>query len=343
MYFAVIAAIFLMVFVGLYVWDRRRISNGIFLTIGLFFVLLTILYVVLTVSDRHDVVRVIVTGLAIILILLIPFFFFGLIFGLIMNGRTMMKKEGKRLANLLPMFAGLGLLGLFIWGIAQGSFISSPPLAAIFAAIITILTYFIFFFVTFLISSFVYQYNFPRYNQDFIIVLGSGLIGDKVPPLLASRLDKAISFYTKQLLKTGKQATIVVSGGQGENELTSEANAMRLYLLEKGIPEDYILMEDQSVNTLQNMRFSKAKMDAILPKYKSIFTTNNFHLFRAGLYAKKAGLKSQGIGSKTAFYYMPSALMREFIAIVMMHKKLNLVIVGLILLMFLGLFLISFL
>nr|WP_241432854.1 hypothetical protein [Listeria fleischmannii] len=75
MYFAVIAAIFLMVFVGLYVWDRRRISNGIFLTIGLFFVLLTILYVVLTVSDRHDVVRVIVTGLAIILILLIPFFF----------------------------------------------------------------------------------------------------------------------------------------------------------------------------------------------------------------------------------------------------------------------------
>ncbi|WP_088838972.1 YdcF family protein [Listeria sp. ILCC792] len=343
MFFAFFAAVFLMVFAVLYVWDRRRISNGIFLTIGLFFLLLSILYVVLTVSDRVDLVRVIVTGVAIILFLLIPFFFFGLIFGLIMNGRTMMKKEGKRLANLLPMFAGLGLLALFIWGIAQGSVISIPQLAVLYAAIITILTYFTFFFVTFLISCFVYQYNFPRYNQDFIIVLGSGLIGDKVPPLLASRLDKAISFYKKQLEKKGKQATMIVSGGQGEDELTSEANAMRLYLLEKGIPEDYIMMEDKSVNTLQNMRFSKAKMDAILPKYNSIFTTNNFHLFRAGLYAKKAGLKSQGIGSKTAFYYMPSALMREFIAVVMMHKKLNLMIAGLILLMFLVLFLISFL
>ncbi|MFO7197353.1 YdcF family protein, partial [Enterococcus faecium] len=78
---------------------------------------------------------------------------------------------------------------------------------------------------------------------------------------------------------------------QGANETISEAEAMRGYLVEKGIDENFIIMEDQSVNTLQNMKFSKAKMDAILSNYNSLFSTNNFHLFRAGIYARKAGLK----------------------------------------------------
>ncbi|EUJ31992.1 hypothetical protein MFLO_07377 [Listeria floridensis FSL S10-1187] len=272
--------------------------------------------------------HVLVAGILILLVLLIPFFFFGLIIGLIMNGRTMIKKEGRRIANLLPMFAGLGFLLLFIAGIAQGLTINSPLLWVVYFFILTVIAYFTFFFITFLVSTFIYQYNFPRFNQDFIIVLGSGLIGERVPPLLASRLDKATSFFWQQADKKGKHATIIVSGGQGADELTSEANAMRKYLIEKGIPENYIIMEDQSVNTLQNMQFSKAKMDAIMERYNSIFTTNNFHLFRASLYARKAGLKSQGIGSKTAFYYMPSALFREFIAIVMMHKKVHLIIIG---------------
>ncbi len=55
--------------------------------------------------------------------------------------------------------------------------------------------------------------------------------------------------------------------------------------------------------------------------YNSIFTTNNFHLFRAGIYARLAGLNSQGIGSKTAFYYWPNAMIREYVAIVVMERK----------------------
>lgn len=88
---------------------------------------------------------------------------------------------------------------------------------------------------------------------------------------------------------------------------------MRGYLIEQGIDENFIIMEDQSVNTLQNMKFSKAKMDAIMSNYNSLFSTNNFHLFRAGIYARKAGLKSQGIGAKTALYYMPNALIENLL------------------------------
>ncbi|MDB8790818.1 YdcF family protein, partial [Romboutsia sp. 1001216sp1] len=65
--------------------------------------------------------------------------------------------------------------------------------------------------------------------------------------------------------------------------------------------------------------------------YNSIFVTNNYYLFRAGLYAKKANLKSDGIGAKTALYFIPNALIREYIAIVVMNKKRHFIVVSFIL------------
>ncbi|MBZ9633404.1 YdcF family protein [Clostridium sp. FP1] len=59
--------------------------------------------------------------------------------------------------------------------------------------------------------------------------------------------------------------------------------------------------------------------------------TNNYHLFRSGIYARLTGLKSQGIGSKTAPYFLPNAMIRGYIAIVAMHKKGHIIIVTLIL------------
>ena len=78
---------------------------------------------------------------------------------------------------------------------------------------------------------------------------------------------------------------------------------MQKYAVEKGIPLEHTVQENRSVNTYQNMLFSKRIMDTLKPdsKYNSIFTTNNFHLFRSGLYARQAGLNSQGIGSKQHF------------------------------------------
>lgn len=81
-----------------------------------------------------------------------------------------------------------------------------------------------------------------------------------------------------------------------------EAIAMKQYALAKGIPERDILVEANSKTTLENMRFSKELMDQQTGgPYRAIFTSNNYHIFRAGLYAKQAGLKADGIGAKTAF------------------------------------------
>ncbi|BFH64781.1 hypothetical protein PAJ34TS1_53730 [Paenibacillus azoreducens] len=119
---------------------------------------------------------------------------------------------------------------------------------------------------------------------------------------------------------------------------------MQKYAIEKGIPPEHTLKEDRSVNTYQNMLFSKQIMDSLKNgKYNSIFTTNNFHLFRAGLYAKQTGLKSQGIGSKTAFYYWPNAMIREYIAILVMNRKRHIIVVGTILAFSIIITIISFL
>lgn len=102
----------------------------------------------------------------------------------------------------------------------------------IFGGISLITIYFFIHLSNFLSAYFLYQFNRPRRNQDFIIVLGSGLINDKVPPLLASRINKAIDFYWKQAT-VNTPPTIIFSGGQGPDEGLPEAEAMQNYAVEK--------------------------------------------------------------------------------------------------------------
>lgn len=117
---------------------------------------------------------------------------------------------------------------------------------------------------------------------------------------------------------------------------------MKQYLIEvHHIPTDKILIEDRSANTEQNMIFSKQIMDhhSHGVNYRSIFVTNNFHVFRASIYARKAALDAEGgIGSKTAFYYVPNAFTREFIGLLVMYKWTH-VTVFLIITLFVGLLL----
>ena len=97
------------------------------------------------------------------------------------------------------------------------------------------------------------------------------------------------------------------------------------------LSEEDILLEDQSTTTLENMRFSKQLMDNRLIKpYHVVFFSNNYHIFRAGIFAEQVGLTAQGLGAHTARYFLPNALLREFAAIVMMNKRRHMIICGII-------------
>ena len=79
---------------------------------------------------------------------------------------------------------------------------------------------------------------------------------------------------------------------------------MKQYLIEvHHIPTDKILIEDRSANTEQNMIFSKQIMDhhSHGVNYRSIFVTNNFHVFRASIYARKAALDAEGLAQRQHF------------------------------------------
>ena len=121
---------------------------------------------------------------------------------------------------------------------------------------------------------------------------------------------------------------LIPSGGRGDDEKLSEAQAMKNYLLEHGIPEENILMEDRSATTRENLRFSKSIIDSREGTKKTALVSSNYHVYRCLRYAREEGLKCTGIGADVALYYWPSALIREFIAIFLSKKFILWALVG---------------
>ncbi|GEL22083.1 hypothetical protein PSU4_10370 [Pseudonocardia sulfidoxydans NBRC 16205] len=241
---------------------------------------------------------------------------------LLANGVTMLRREGRRPANLLSLLAGAGcLLILALLVLAQ---YRQDRLTATLAIVsLLVAGYIAFLFCSYLAYAVVYGRLAARPGVGFIIVLGSGLIRGKVPPLLAARLDRALSVWHEEH-SAGRSPFFVVSGGQGPDEPVPESHAMADYLLAHAIPPDRVLCEDRSRTTDENLRFSKALIVERDPTARCVIVTNNFHAFRAALAARRAGLDGQVLGSPTASYYWPSATIREFVAILAGYPLINL-------------------
>lgn len=161
----------------------------------------------------------------------------------------------------------------------------------------------------------------PLYDNDYLIILGC-YIGkkEKLLPLLRARINRAMRFAWEQEIATGKPVCFVPSGGQGEDEIMSEGSAMELYLLAHSAEQDEVIAEKESRNTYENFLFSKKLIDEHKKDAKTVFVTTNYHVLRSGMIAKQAGLKSEGLASDTKWYYWPNGFIREYIAILNMHK-----------------------
>ena len=173
----------------------------------------------------------------------------------------------------------------------------------------------------------------PAFDKQYVIILGCGIRDDgTLFPLLQGRADRALSFYHAQEKATGTPPVLVPSGGQGPDECMPEGEAIKNYLISMGIPESQILPETRSVNTLQNMQFSRKVIEDNLKGTKDsndtfaekvAFSTTNFHVFRSGILAYDAGMNADGMGAKTKWYFWPNALIREFIGMLVRHWKLH--------------------
>lgn len=311
-----IAAVWLVFFLVSFARDRRRLRLGFYLLMALIFIGFGLMIMLAAVS-RHAA-GIVAFGL----LLLIPVLILALAIFLICNGVTMLRREGRSLGNLLSLVTGLALIGLIVFDIATVR-TQLVPLVLVGGTITGIFGYVAFLFTCYLLYSTVYGRIRPRRAVDFVIVLGSGLLGGhRVSPLLASRLDRGRNAFDAAIAK-GREPMLITSGGQGPGEDLPESHAMADYLIEHGVPRDRILLEDRSRTTEENLRFSREIMLERLPNYRCVVVTNNYHVLRAALIAKKAKVKGQVIGSRTAFYFWPSATIREFVAVFVGHWIIN--------------------
>ena len=156
-------------------------------------------------------------------------------------------------------------------------------------------------------------YSKETYDVDYVVVLGTGLNGKYISLALKERLDSAVDFLNKN-----PAVKAVVSGGQGYAEDISEAQAMKEYLIQKNINENRIIKEDKSTSTMENFRFTRKTLERIDKRqiYKIEVITNDFHMFRSKILARRNGFIPYGISSKTPLYILPNCLIREYFAVV---------------------------
>lgn len=332
-YYSIVLTISLIIFLVCWLKEPRRLINGVFFTI---FLLLFAGWVTILVFSTNLKTLRMAYGAIVLLFFFLVFLIvaFSWVFCL-WNAYFVWKYESHTLPNLLTLILGLGLIVVWIISLLGPAKYLPRWLNVLLVAAPTVAFYLALIMYNFLVNSVLYQFVPRRYKQDYLIVLGAGLLnGEKVTPLLSRRINRAIQFALKQKAKGRKMPKLIMSGGQGNDEKVPEAQAMADYAISRGISPDMILLEDQSKNTYQNMLFSKelATKDFGSPDFRAKFFSNNYHIFRAGLYAKMAGLNVNGVGCYTRLYFLPNAVIREFAGVFVMHKKRHAIIIGLIIL-----------
>lgn len=170
----------------------------------------------------------------------------------------------------------------------------------------------------------------PVYDKDFIIIPGCSISkGGGLLPLLRGRVNRAIRYAWQQEIECGKPVAFVPSGGQGADEVISEASAMELYLLSHAAEQQEIFPEKESKTTWENFVFSRKIIMREKPDAKVAFATTNYHMLRCGIYARKAGFRQiEGIASQTKWYFWPNGFAREVVAVLVMTKKYHIFVAG---------------
>lgn len=258
----------------------------------------------------------------IFLLLSLPFI---LIFSisLFFSNIELLRHERKRFSNVLGMLLSFVLVGgAVIAETLQNIFFSGSIFQyRLWQTFINVYTTIYVYFECMLIGAIICgiraaKYK-PLYDKDYIVILGCAFRKDgTLTPLLKGRVDKAFDFWKRQKEKTGKTAILMPSGGQGKDECMPEAEAMRNYLVnECKVPDEFVVMEDKSANTYQNMSFSKKLIETKKKEAKVVFSTTNYHVFRSGVWARLAGLKAEGMGSSTKWWFWPNAFIREWIGL----------------------------
>lgn len=303
-----------MVFVYRVVREPRRLGNAVWFGLAAGLTGLWLLSQLAGIVWLRSLALAVLAMIAALIVLVLPW-------ALIANGIVMWRREGHSLANLLSLLAGVALLVVF-GGTAVAVELGRQHWLTVAAMTVLVLTgYVAFLFAALLAYSVLYGSFCRERDADAIIVLGAGLLDGRVPPLLASRLDRAIA--CRRRCRT-TDPVMVVSGGQGPEEPVTEAEAMGAYLREAGVPAEKILLEEGATSTEENLRFSVAVLAGHGHTGKMVAVTSNYHMFRTAVLARRLRLRLDVVSARTATYFVFSAFLREFAALLAQYWRTNL-------------------
>lgn len=153
----------------------------------------------------------------------------------------------------------------------------------------------------------------PEVKTSYLVILGAGLKGEEISPALNERLNSGLQYLEKY-----SDTKVIVTGGQGRGEDISEAEAMKRFLVSKGIDKDRIIVEDKATSTMENFYLSKK---IIIEKSGNndsdiTFVTNSFHVMRAKMLADRNGFNAHAISAKTPAVVVIKSYFREYFALI---------------------------
>lgn len=284
---------------------------------------LFLIIILLLLSAEQKSVLIVLSITFVIFLSILPLLVVGIFF---VNGINLIKKEGARFTNVLSLLMACGLVFyLVIWPRIL-DITTSHFLNTIYQFVVSTVFYLSFILIAYAITNFFNLIHFTNPIINYYIVLGAGLRGQEVTPLLAGRINRAITLQKKQ--NTGK---IIMSGGKGTDELIAEGEAMTRYAIEQGLDSKLLITENKSKNTSENIKFSKQLVDNDWigeGQPKLAIVTNNYHVLRALMLARSQGLKCIGFGSKSKFYFSLNAFIREYVAYLKITYKVHTIILS---------------
>lgn len=150
-------------------------------------------------------------------------------------------------------------------------------------------------------------------KTEHVIILGGGLKGDQVTPVLRERLLKGLEYLRKY-----PEADVIVTGGLGFGERITEAEAMEDFLISHGITPERIIREDRATSTMENFLYTRDLLQKSGETHMGSVTvvTSDFHMQRSKLLARRVGFEPYGIASYTPRTVRLNCYVREFFAMI---------------------------
>ncbi len=313
------------IFVGIMLYDSRTLWSGasfLIMMVCLQVFLLLVLYQYSEWLVTHDLVIGILIVMCILAVGSVVLFPAILILVFFIEGVRVIRHEGIKPTNLLSMlFSVLLCICLVFFPVIEN--LGKNTLGTMLYIIISFIAVYILSLLAVYSLSAVFNlfHLKKKRNADYIIVLGAGIIGSRVTPLLAARIEKGI-----ELLCYNPDAVLIMSGGQGSGEDIPESKAMADYAIDKGVSAEKIILEQKSVSTEENLRFSRELINKQNPQI--IVVTTVYHMLRALILAKRQGIKCVGFGAKTKWYFTLNAFIREFVGYLSLTWKKHIIAIG---------------